>query len=276
MAAQIFRWLRGRKRFVLYIALIILLAAGTVLSVLAVTRAGAYLQNEGDWQELAGEYRIGIIDYTVDINGQPLIVQGTDSNVVNTYQMIVPQRAGVRIFDPTVGETLREKEFNEGITLMRVRVVNHSESMVSVNSLFQLAEQAGGQPVRVLSLPVSLDRLSAENLNYRQYVLDTLEIGESTAGKSETEALQLLNASYDKLPPVIEMSIGTLQGASASPPSGDWIQNGGIYYSYKDVFLIVWSEYGEGEYNSAVNTDGSSPDARWGRFHATFTVGQVE
>lgn len=261
--------LRGRGRFGLYAGLLSVLALLCGIAVWSVARTGAYLTDQGDWQYLGGDYRIGTVDYTVTINDELLMGLEPGSADVSTYKLVLPLLAGVRMFDPTLSTaTLREREFNEGATLMRVQIVNRSDSMVEVHAAFSLADQtaAEGGALRVLPLPVDLDLDAARNLNYRQYVMDTLSLTDPAAFTDATEssaltALDSAYAAYLAAHPTLNLDAGIIPGA---------VESG---YSHKDIFLLVWSEYGSGEYDAPAPTDAP---VRQGQFTATFTVGQID
>ncbi len=275
---------KGRSRFTWYAAAAAVLALLLFAAARTAMGTGAWLTDEGDWQYLAGEYRVGTIDYTVSINDQTLMDQTTDKTSVNTYEMAVPLLAGVRMYDPTLTDAdLRTREFNEGATLIRVRVVNRSDSMVDVRSAFTLMDQAAkASPIRVLPLSTDLDEDTAASLNYRKYVVDTLALtapGSLTTEAEEQTALAALADAYSAYltaHPQMELTVGLLPGAVVGvPQEGDTVfdSSTGKYYYYKDIFLIAWAEYDGGSYDSAAASAPVSPQAR---FHAVFTVGQLD
>ncbi len=272
--------LRAKGRFGLYLGLIALLALLCGIAVWSVARTGAYLTDEGDWQYLGGDYRIGTIDYTVTVNDQQLMGLAPGTAEATTYQLVVPMVAGVRMYDPTVTAALRTAEFNEGATLMRVRVINRSDSMVEVHAAFTLQEETGNSsPLRVLPLPVDLDAVSAARLDYRKYVTDTLRLtdpNDFTAANAEPAALTALDTAYAAYHDGHPMSLdaGIIPGSiGADPTAANVTVVDGKPYYFKDVFLLLWTEYGTGEYN--VESTPSAP-IRQGQFLATFTVGQVD
>lgn len=281
-------FLRGKNRIRLLLGLCCLLALCAAAAVWSVARTGAFLTAEGDWQTLAGDYRIGTIDYTVEVNDQLLLGRAGDGASVIPYDLAVPIPGGVKMYDESVTETLQTKEFNEGAALMRVRVVNHSENMVDVSAAFTLHQSPapGASPIRVLPLPVTLDRDSAGTLDYRKYVLDAL--APFSASKSAPATLEEMEAAYsaymnaEGVKGTLTLDAGLIPGSATVPPADTedgFIQDGGVYCYYKDVFLLIWSEYGSGEYDTPAGKESASPAPgahRQGRFKAVFTVGQIE
>ncbi|MEG1878601.1 MAG: hypothetical protein RR211_03120 [Pseudoflavonifractor sp.] len=274
-------FLRSKRRFGVYALLLGLLGFSALLALWGVAKTGAYLSDEGDWQTLAGEYRIGIIDYTVDIDGQRLLEPA--GSQAQTFEMLVPLRGGVRMFDPTVSAENRGKEFGEGINLVRVRVVNHSDSTVEVGASFKLKEGSANS-LRFLPVPTTFGEAAARSLNKRQYALDTVGMQDVSCTTAEQETVALNNYAtkynaYRAANPAAQLPGGILSGAtSVIPGEGQNYETVTVdgktkYYFYKDVFLLVWSEYGSGEFNAALTT---SPKPRTGQFLATFTVGQLE
>lgn len=264
-------YLQGKGRYVLYLAALVCLMALTVLALWRVTGSGAYLTDEGDWQDLAGTYRVGIIDYEVTVNAQSLAAAGdtADGNSQLRAKMLVPLMGGVQMFDTTVSTAVREQEFNEGATLIRVRVENRSDTMVEVTSAFQMAEQSVGEYIRVLPLPDTLTEVTARQLNCREYVLNTLKPYNTNVKPASLAELESAYKAYHAANPEMLLDMGILPGAVSDPTV-----EGGRRYSHKDVFLLAWSEYGSAEYNSALTT--GEAQARWGRLKAVFTVGQME
>ncbi|MEG2420658.1 MAG: hypothetical protein RSB55_03840 [Oscillospiraceae bacterium] len=273
-----------KRRYAFYIIAVVLLAVGIAAGVLLAGRSGAWLTNEGDWQDLAGDYRIGVIDYTVELNNETLIAQV--GGVPKDYSMLVPLQGAVRIFDPTVGDLTREREFNEGATLMRVRIINRSDSLIEIGGTLRIEQTATGNgSIRFLTLPETLDLAGAKTLNRRKYVLDTLNIADKSAGETEQAALQRLNTAYgdNRTGAFIPRTIfGT---TAIKPTDRDTIKdpNAEKYYSYTDCLAIVWTEYDTGAYNkdetrpSPAVTPAPSPviENRMGRFFLTVHVGQL-
>lgn len=268
-------FLLGRGRYRLYASALALLLLVCVGGSWSAAGTGAYLTDEGDWQYLAGDYRIGTIDYLVSVNDQLLMGLEQDTSVVATHRLAVPIRGGVRIFDSTAETAgLRDREFNEGATLMRVRIVNRSDSMVVVSASFSLLDQSPERSLRVLPLPVELDDATARRLDYRQYVLDTLGLDESALPAAEDEALSALDAAYAgylSAHPSMDLDAGLIPGALTASEGDDCVIEDGRPYYYKDVFLLVWSEY-SGDYD----TQGAAAPVLQGQFECAFTVGRLD
>lgn len=278
-------FLKSKNRLGLYLFLLAVLAVGALAAVWSVSGTGAYLTGEGDWQTLAGDYRIGIIDYAVEINDQTLLGRTTGKDTLDAYLLDVPILGGVKMFDSTVSDAIiLNKEFNEGATLAKIRVVNYSKNMVDVTAQFSYVDQrtpaqitAGVPPIRVMALPVTLTEKTAATFDLRKYILETLNLTD-IGGTDETAALAALDTAYTeyaKSPMVLEM--GVLSGSTTADPNvgdGKVVHEGDIWCYYKDVFLVIWTEYGDGEFNSAVQ--GATGQPRQGRFNAEFTVGQLD
>lgn len=274
-------FLRTNKRLGIYLALLCILALGALVAVWSVTGTGAYLTGEGDWQSLAGDYRIGVIDYTVRINDELLLDRASgessnpDDSAKTGYKLAVPLLGGVKMFDNTPGLTanIRAQEFNEGATLMRVRVTNYSKNMVDVTTNFALVDQSATgavPPIRALALPVTLDEKTAATFDYYKYVLDTL------GNPADLTALDTAYTTFlAKTANRLELEMGILPGSTTvDPNAANVIKDGNSYCYYKDVFLIVWTEYGDGDHNNAIL--GATGANRQARFNAEFTVGQLD
>lgn len=269
-------FLKGKNRLGLYLLLLAVLALGALAAVWSVTGTGAYLTGEGDWQTLAGDWRIGTIDYTVRINDQLLLGRSSGSESLAEYELVAPIKGGVKMFDPApLTATVLDKEFNEGATLLRLRVTNYSRNIVEVTAQLSLPEQtAGDRPIRMLALPVTLGKTTATTFNYRQYILDTL------GNPADLDAMNTAYDEYIKKHPqqTLELGLlpGSVSGTTAPPGVGDdkILQDGNSWCYYRDVFLVVWTEYGDGEFNTAV--DGATGTPRQGRFFASFSVGQLD
>lgn len=278
-------FLKSKNRLGLYLFLLAVLAVGALAAVWSVSGTGAYLTGEGDWQTLAGNYRIGIIDYAVKINDQTLLGRTTGKDQLDAYLLDVPILGGVKMFDPSISDSVvLTKEFNEGATLAKVRVTNYSKNMVDVTAQFSFVDQrtpeqiaAGVPPIRVMALPVTLTEKTATTFDLRKYILDTLKptIADNATEATALAALDTAYAKYAEHTMVLEM--GLLPGSTTgSKPADDdkVLQDGTSWCYYKDVFLVIWTEYGDGEFNSAV--DGATGQPRQGRFNAEFTVGQLD
>lgn len=279
-------FLKSKNRLGLYLFLLAVLAVGALAAIWSVSGTGAYLTGEGDWQTLAGDYRIGIIDYTVKINDQTLLDSVPGSENLEAYLLDVPILGGVKMFDASISDSVvLTKEFNEGATLVKVRVTNYSKNMVDVTAQFSFVDQrtseqiaAGVPPIRAMALPVTLTKKTAATFNYRKYILDTLKptIADSATEAAALTALNTVYTEYAKRAMVLEM--GLLPGSTNIDPNvGEdkvWFdQETQTWCYYKDVFLVIWTEYGDGEFNSTVN---SAAQPRQGRFDAEFTVGQLD
>lgn len=273
-------FLKSKNRMGLYLFLLAVLAVGALAAVWSVSGTGAYLTGEGDWQTLAGDYRIGIIDYNVKINDQTLLGRTTGKDKLDAYLLDVPILGGVKMFDSGISDAiLLNKEFNEGATLAKIRVTNYSKNMVDVTAQFSYVDQrtqaqidAGVPPIRVMALPVTLTEKTALTFDLRKYILSTV---------GDTDNLSTFNANYETymggLNGQLVFELGLLPGSTTADPGvgGDKvIQDGNTWCYYKDVFLVIWTEYGDGEFNLAVQNATGVP--RQGRFHAEFTVGQLD
>lgn len=279
-------FLKGRHRLGLFLLLLAMLALGALAAVWSVAGTGAYLTGEGNWQSLAGDYRIGTIDYTVKLGGSLLLGRTENGSSLEQYQLVLPILGGVKMYDPDPGLTAltRSQEFNEGTTLVRVRVANYSKSMVDVTAQFSLIDlrtpgqiSAGVLPIRALPLPAALTEQAAASLDYRKYVLDTLKPFHGGAAPASLSELDDAYHAY-MAQSGISLAPGLLPGAlstasSPTPPAdGSAFAEDGFWIYYRDVFFVVWSEYGNGEYN--VPGDTAAP--RQGRFDAVFTAGQLD
>ncbi len=268
-------FLRTNKRIGLYLSLLAILALGALVAVWSVTGTGAYLTGEGNWQTLAGDYRIGIIDYTVRVNDELLLGRESDG-VLSPYKLAVPLPGAVRMYDSTVtSDRVRAQEFNEGAALMRVRVINYSKNTVDVSAQFTLVPGESG--MMVLPLPTTLDEGTAKNFNSRQHVLKTLGLSTSVldtlTAEQERTLLAALRAAYNQQPTAMTQEMGLLPGSTGVKPEAEnVILDGSTYCYYRDVFFLVWDEYGDGTYN----VDDAAVSTRQSYFKALFTVGQLD
>lgn len=270
-------FIKGKNRLSLYLFLLAVLAVGVLAAIWSVTGTGAYLTGEGDWQTLAGDYRIGTIDYTVRVDDELLLGRNPTGEVVDSYRLAVPILGGVKMFDPdlTGKPDVLAKEFNEGATIMKVRVTNYSKNMVDVTTQFSFRDQTvkeGVAPIRVLALPATLTEATAATFDCRSYILNTL--GNPVAGDFAASYLAYMNRTGGAM----TLEMGILPGSTGSKPAGvgddKVLQDGTSWCYYKDVFLVVWTEYESGEFNTAV--EGSTGKPRQGQFTASFTVGQLD
>lgn len=285
-------FLKSKNRLGLYLFLLAVLALGALAAVWSVSGTGAYLTGEGDWQTLAGDYRIGIIDYNVKVNDQTLLGRTTGKDELDEYLLDVPILGGVKMFDSSVSDAIiLNKEFNEGATLAKIRVTNYSKNMVDVTAQFSYIDlrttaqiEAGVPPIRAMALPVTLTEKTAATFDLRKYILETVGNADSLSTFDANYATYM-NGLGNKM--VLEM--GLLPGSTTADPgvgSDKVVQDGNSWCYYRDVFLVIWTEYGDGEFNTDAPAPivGSTPDPTWtptgtprqGRFHAEFTVGQLD
>lgn len=273
-----------RSRLRLYLPLLALLAALVSLSLWTVTDSGAYLTDDGDWQGKAGQYRIGVIDYVVEADGSA-ILSGTGEGTVD--QLVIPLKGGVRFYDPTLtDDTLRLQEFNEGATVLKLRVVNRSDSLVEISAalnpstvqttspLFGGAE--GAAPLRLLALPTVLREADLGGYDYRSFALTTLGLSDHKG--SEAAGLAAMTTAFTGRP-AEQISGAVIRGATRGTPVGeDYILEGSTAYYYKDLFFLLWCEYGSGSSEGLHNSNlaGAGVILPTMRLGLTMSVGQLD
>lgn len=277
---------KGKSRLGIYLPLLILLGLSTAFSLWTVTDSGAYLTDEGDWQGKAGQYRIGVIDYYVEAEGSVILDQSASADPVR--HLVVPLKGGVRFYDPELTDaSLRTQEFNEGATILKLRVVNRSDSLVEVSATLGLDGTqttdgnaafgaAGIQPLRLLALPSALKESGLSSYDYRAYVLGTL--GLSDAGGNEAAGLTAMDAAFQGRAQE-QIAGAVIRGSTQGAPVGDeYIETDGKICYYKDFFFLLWCEYGSGTEEGLHNSHlaGESVVLPAARLGLTMTVGQLD
>ncbi|MEG1577131.1 MAG: hypothetical protein RRY64_00290 [Oscillospiraceae bacterium] len=269
-------------RYAVYVGLLLLLTAGIVIAVLRVGLSGAWLTGEGDWQDLAGKYSIGIIDYTIKLNEEKLIEQ--EGNIPKSYRMVVPIQGAVRFFDPTVTAPVRSQEFNTGATLMRIKIINNSGNLIEIGGTLSLTGAGNGnKAIRFLPLPDTLPSAEIPTLDRRKFVVDTLKLTDPST-VAETAALGNLATAYETFygntTPATPLSTYT-----ATFPSRSVYTGGATGSNVSEFIALVWTEYDGGmDYNTdephpaATMAPAASPviQNRSAQFSLTVNVAQRE
>lgn len=142
----------------------IALSITAILLVLAIAwllifkNSGAWLLDKGEWSNAS--YTLGYIDYTYEVNNQQVDISGKQGDI--QLAATVPLIGGVKLNDQATVtgksnyEPYAEENFNEGITVAHIKIVN--KSTFAVNMTYELSfenmfDSASPQDLFYLILP---------------------------------------------------------------------------------------------------------------------------
>lgn len=213
---------------------LVLIMAVTLL--LVFRNSGAWLLDRGEWTNAV--YKVGRIDYTYEINGGLI-----DLDEETTLTATVPVIGGVKLNDQSADpsaphyEQYAEENFNEGVTLAHIQIVNKSDFAVefSYSILFQgmFDDNTNPQDLFYLILPSewSVDT-AAKRLTHTD--------GRVQSYKSYIRSVLPTAVTYDQMVAQLKDYYETGAG-NGSKETSQLLKKDGVL----NLNIFIWSEYSQ-------------------------------